>query len=95
MFEIMSDGEDRAEITNELFDKLEGWIQDAENEASTTYQKELYVNNLLCVENEYEWQYEKPPEGGLGLVVLLGDHGNPRGVFLLVCMRFPIVIAYF
>lgn len=64
MFEIMSDGEDRAEITNELFDKLEGWIQDAENEASTTYQKELYVNNLLCVENEYERQYEKPPEGG-------------------------------
>lgn len=65
MFEIMADAEKRAEITNELFDKLEDWVQQAKESSSTTYGRELFVNNLLCVENKYEEQYEKPPEGGM------------------------------
>ena len=67
MYEIMVDAEERAEITNELFDKLDGWIQEVEDSSSTTYQKELLVNNLLCIENNYEEQFEKPPEGGMRL----------------------------
>ena len=48
MYEFAADGEERAEITNELFDKLDGWIQEVESRAFTTYQKELYANNLIC-----------------------------------------------
>lgn len=65
MFEIMADAEDRAEITNELFDKLENWVQRAEESSATTYGRELFVNNLLCVENEYQEQYEKFPKSGM------------------------------
>ena len=48
VYEFAADGEERAEITNELFDKLDGWIQDVESSAETTYQKELYANDLIC-----------------------------------------------
>ena len=44
----MLDGEKRAKVTNELFDKLDGWIKTVEANATTTYQKELYANNLIC-----------------------------------------------
>lgn len=48
IYEFAADGEERAKITNELFDKLDGWIETVESSASSTYQKELYANNLIC-----------------------------------------------
>lgn len=48
LFDFMYNGESRANITNELFDKLDGWIQTVEENAQTTWQKELYANNLIC-----------------------------------------------
>lgn len=48
IYEFAADGEKRAEITNELFDKLDGWIQTVAASASTDYEKELYANNLIC-----------------------------------------------
>lgn len=65
MYHFVTNGEKRAEVTNQLFDKLEGWIADVNRRASTTYEKELYANNLLCERNLYEPQYGDPPEGGL------------------------------
>ena len=55
IYDFVSKGEDRAKVTNELFEKLDGWIQQVDQQAATTYQKELLVNNLLCLENEYEF----------------------------------------
>ena len=60
LYDNMADGEDRAEITNELFEKLEDWVRDVESRAATTYTKELYANNLICEENSYEKQYVGP-----------------------------------
>ena len=54
LYDFVADGEDRAEVTNQLFDKLDGWIQDVDSQAATTWQKELLANNLLCLENVYE-----------------------------------------
>ncbi len=48
VYEFAADGEERAEITNELFDKLDGWIEEVESMASTAYRKELYANKLIC-----------------------------------------------
>lgn len=78
MYHLMVNGEKRAKITNQLFDKLDDWIADVNSRASTTYEKELIANNLLCEQNIYERQYENPPRGGLPYdqslysVVLLG-----------------------
>lgn len=78
MYHLMVNGEKRAKITNQLFDKLDGWIEDVNSRASTTYEKELLANKLLCEQNIYERQYENPPDGGLPYdqslysVVLLG-----------------------
>ena len=65
VYEIMSDGEERAKITNQLFDKLDGWIRETENSASTTYGREIYANNLLCIKNEYKAKYERAPRAGM------------------------------
>lgn len=48
IYEFAVDGTKRAEITNELFDKLDGWVQTVADSASTTYQKEVLANNLIC-----------------------------------------------
>ena len=48
VYEFAADGEERAEITNQLFGKLDGWIGEVESMASTAYQKELYANKLIC-----------------------------------------------
>jgi len=64
MYETMADAEDRAGITNELFDKLEDWVAQVQAGGSTTYEWEYEANKLICIENEYKKQYEKPPEGG-------------------------------
>lgn len=57
IFETMSDAAERAKFTNELFDKLEGWIRQVKESGSTTYERELLTNNLLCVENVYQETY--------------------------------------
>ena len=57
MYETMADGEDRAKITNKLFDKLDGWIQTVADNSSTTYQKELNANSLLCTAVVYQREY--------------------------------------
>lgn len=54
IYEFAADGEKRAEITNELFDKLDGWIQTVAASASTDYEKELYANNLICESVTYD-----------------------------------------
>lgn len=64
VYRFAADGEKRAEATNQLFDKLEDWVRDVDSRASTTYEKELYANILLCEQNVYERQYEDPPAGG-------------------------------
>ena len=60
LYENMVDGEDRAKITNELFDKLDGWIREVEDNAATTYQKVLYANNLICETVTYNDNAVKP-----------------------------------
>lgn len=54
-YDFVADGEDRAKVTNELFDKLDGWVEQVDSQAATTWQKELLANNLLCLENVYEF----------------------------------------
>lgn len=55
LYDFVAGGEDRAKVTNELFDKLDGWIGQVDSQAATTWQKELLANNLLCQENVYEF----------------------------------------
>lgn len=57
MYETMANGVARARITNELFDKLDGWIQTVADNSSTTYQKELNANSLLCTAVVYQREY--------------------------------------
>ena len=49
----MADGEDRAEITNALFDKLEDWVRTVAASAASPYEKELAANNLICKSAAY------------------------------------------
>ena len=70
IYDFVAAGEDRAEVTNELFEKLDGWIQAVDDQAATTYQKELLANNLLCLENIYEFNdYDQ----SLYSAVMLGE----------------------
>ena len=55
LYDFAANGKDRAQITNELFDKLEGWVQTVADTAATTYQKELYANNLICETVTYNY----------------------------------------
>lgn len=57
IYETMSDAEERAEITNELFDKLDGWVQQVKDGGANTYEREILANNMLCVENVYKQTY--------------------------------------
>lgn len=65
MYNFTVSGEKRAEVTNQLFGKLEGWIADINSRASTTYEKELYANILLCEQNIYEEQFENQAKSDL------------------------------
>lgn len=48
IYKTMIDGEKRAEITNDLFDRLESWVDTVEAQGGSTYQRELAANNLIC-----------------------------------------------
>ena len=65
LYENMVDRKERAKITNELFDKLEGWIREVEDNAATTYQKELYANNLICEAVTYDRESLRLYEQGI------------------------------
>lgn len=54
IYEFAADGEERVKLTNELFDKLDGWIASIDSGGETTWQKELSANNLLCRELVYD-----------------------------------------
>lgn len=56
LYDFLADAEERAKITNELFDKLDGWIKSIDGEG-TTWQKELAANNLLCKHIVYNKAY--------------------------------------
>ena len=64
VYEFAADGEERAEITNELFDKLDGWIQDVEGSASTDYQKGVCANDLICEAVTYDYDALEADERG-------------------------------
>ena len=64
--DFAASGEERAAITNELFDKLDGWIAEVNSGAATTWQKELAANNLLCREIVYHDPFTKGGEGSMG-----------------------------
>lgn len=53
LYDFMADGEDRAEITNALFDKLEDWVRTVAASAASPYEKELDANNLICESAAY------------------------------------------
>ncbi len=55
IYDFASDGEERVKITNELFDKLDGWV--AASNGATTWEKELSANNLLCKNIFYNHDY--------------------------------------
>lgn len=43
-----SDGEERAAVTNSLFDRIDGWVESITDDEISTYQKELSAHKLLC-----------------------------------------------
>lgn len=59
LYDFLADAKERAEVTNELFDKLDGWIASVNDDEATTWQKELSANNLLCRNIVYNDDYEK------------------------------------
>lgn len=58
MYERFADGNERARTTNELFDKLDGWIESISGGGATGWQMELAANDLLCRKLDYD---EKEP----------------------------------
>lgn len=54
MYEKFSSGSERAKTTNELFDKLDGWIASISDDEVTSWQMELAANDLLCRRLEYD-----------------------------------------
>lgn len=59
IYEFASDGGERAKITNDLFGKLDSWIESANNGGTSTWQKEFTANNLLCKNIVYNNEYAK------------------------------------
>ncbi len=57
IYDFAADGEERAKITNELFNKLDGWIESANNSGMSTWDKEYSANNLLCKNIVYNDEY--------------------------------------
>lgn len=57
IYDFAADGEERVKITNELFDKLDGWIESADTGGATTWEKEFSANNLLCKNIFYNNEY--------------------------------------
>ena len=54
MYERFADGAERTKTTNELFDKLDGWIESISDDEVTHWQMELAANDLLCRKLEYD-----------------------------------------
>ena len=54
MYERFADGAERTKTTNELFDKLDGWIESISDDEITNWQMELAANDLLCRRLEYD-----------------------------------------
>jgi len=50
------DGNECAEVTNDLFDKLDGWIALVDENAGTTYQKGYLANDFLCETVTYDYE---------------------------------------
>lgn len=46
-------GEKRAEITNEMFDKLDSWIAEC-SDATTVWQKVIAINRKICESTKYD-----------------------------------------
>lgn len=68
MYARWSDGGERAEVTNELFDKLDSWIDLVGENTGTTYQKEYVANSYICDTVTYDYDSIKPGhESELGL----------------------------
>ena len=58
MYERFANGSERTKTTNELFDKLDGWIESISSGGATDWQMELAANDLLCRKLDYD---EKEP----------------------------------
>ena len=54
-FDNMAKGSERAEITNEMFDKIDTWLADINSENKTVYQKIETANDIICDEVEYDF----------------------------------------
>ena len=54
MYERFADGAERTKTTNELFAKLDGWIESISDDEVTHWQMELAANDLLCRKLEYD-----------------------------------------
>lgn len=70
LYDFAADGAERAEITNQLFDKLDGWIESVKEDQVTTWQKELAARNLLCKQIVYQ---AGPDEQSLYSAVMTGE----------------------
>lgn len=56
VYACWANGSERAEVTNDLFDKLDGWIALVDENAGTTYQKEYLTNDFLCETVTYDYE---------------------------------------
>ena len=54
LYERFADGAERTKTTNELFTKLDGWIESISDDEVTHWQMELAANDLLCRKLEYD-----------------------------------------
>lgn len=66
MYDFAANAKERANLTNEIFDELDGWIEKVNSSGSSVWQKELAANNLLCKEIFYDYDLVggKGIEGG-------------------------------
>jgi hypothetical protein len=51
--DIFSDGDDRANVTNQLFNKLDAWIASICDNEVTAYEKEVSAHDLICSNTVY------------------------------------------
>lgn len=81
LYDFAVSGEERVKITNELFDKLDGWIGSVNDDEVTNWQRELAANHLLCDRIVYNAEY-------------MGDYRIDQSLYSAVMMESTVCAGY-
>ena len=64
VMDLVMESGDAAELTNTIFDKLDGWIEECSDNKTTTWQKIQSINRKICEAAEYDPKALSKVSGG-------------------------------